>query len=159
MICSKFANEQGWTYFKDCILARHYSCRHLKNKICQTSRPLSPSRLPLRAHFHQKRDVWVRGRRRSVMNYKTYVFLALPGTAESSKRDLTAESSKRELTPKSKEAPQPRKKQISLLKTPSKEEGKMSLPAYYNLIVWLSLSVVIQAHRKGIVSVCNPLKL
>ena len=23
--------------------------------------PLSPSRLPLRAHFHQKRDVWVRG--------------------------------------------------------------------------------------------------
>ena len=25
--------------------------------------PLSPSRLPLRAHFHQKRDVWVRGRR------------------------------------------------------------------------------------------------
>ncbi|CAH3181018.1 unnamed protein product [Porites lobata] len=48
---------------------------------------------------------------------------ALPGTAESSKRDLTAESSKRELTPKSKEAPQPRKKQISLLKTPSKEEA------------------------------------
>ena len=28
----------------------------------QQSRPLSPSRLPLRAHFHQKRDVWVRGR-------------------------------------------------------------------------------------------------
>ena len=27
-----------------------------------TSRPLSPSRLPLRAHLHQKRDVWVRGR-------------------------------------------------------------------------------------------------
>ena len=27
-----------------------------------TSRPLSPSRLPLRPHFHQKRDVWVRGR-------------------------------------------------------------------------------------------------
>ena len=26
------------------------------------SRPLSPSRLPLRTHFHQKRDVWVRGR-------------------------------------------------------------------------------------------------
>ena len=26
------------------------------------SRPLSPSRLPLRAHFHQNRDVWVRGR-------------------------------------------------------------------------------------------------
>lgn len=25
--------------------------------------------------------------------------------------------------------------QISLLKTPSKEEGKMSLPAYYSLIV------------------------
>ena len=22
---------------------------------------MSPSRLPLRAHFHQKRDVWVRG--------------------------------------------------------------------------------------------------
>ena len=26
------------------------------------SRPLSPSRLPLCTHFHQKRDVWVRGR-------------------------------------------------------------------------------------------------
>ena len=26
------------------------------------SHPLSPSRLPLRAQFHQKRDVWVRGR-------------------------------------------------------------------------------------------------
>ena len=24
------------------------------------SRPLSPSRLPLRAHFHRERDVWVR---------------------------------------------------------------------------------------------------
>ena len=28
------------------------------------SRPLSPSRLPLRVHFHRKRDVWVRGRGR-----------------------------------------------------------------------------------------------
>ena len=27
-----------------------------------TSRPFSPSRLPLRAHFHRKRDVWVPGR-------------------------------------------------------------------------------------------------
>ena len=26
-----------------------------------TSRPLSPSRLPLRAHFHRERDVWVPG--------------------------------------------------------------------------------------------------
>ena len=26
------------------------------------SRLLSPSRLPLRAHFHWERDVWVRGR-------------------------------------------------------------------------------------------------
>ena len=67
MICSKFANEQGWTYFKNCILVRHYSCRHLENKICQTSRPLSPSRLPLRAHFHQKRDLWVRGRKQLVL--------------------------------------------------------------------------------------------
>ena len=25
------------------------------------SRPLSPSRLPLRAHFHRQRDFWVRG--------------------------------------------------------------------------------------------------
>ena len=25
------------------------------------SRPLSPSRLPLRAHFHRERNVWVRG--------------------------------------------------------------------------------------------------
>ena len=31
-----------------------------------TSRPLSPSRLPLRAHFHRKRDVWVRGRIKSI---------------------------------------------------------------------------------------------
>ena len=30
------------------------------------ARPLSPSRLPLRAHFHQKRDVWVRGREKSL---------------------------------------------------------------------------------------------
>ena len=66
MICSKFANEQDWTYFKNCILVRHYSCRHLENKICQTSRPLSPSRLPLRAHFHRERDVWVRGSRSSM---------------------------------------------------------------------------------------------
>ena len=28
--------------------------------------PLSPSRLPLRAQFHQKRDVWVRGRAKSI---------------------------------------------------------------------------------------------
>ena len=34
-----------------------------------TSRPLSPSRLPLRAHFHQKRDVWVRGRQRIVLKH------------------------------------------------------------------------------------------
>ena len=26
-----------------------------------TSRPLSPSRLPLRVHFHRERDIWVRG--------------------------------------------------------------------------------------------------
>ena len=26
-----------------------------------TSRPLSSSRLPLRAHFHEKTEVWVRG--------------------------------------------------------------------------------------------------
>ena len=31
------------------------------------ARPLSPSRLPLRAHFHQKRDVWVRGSGRSIL--------------------------------------------------------------------------------------------
>ena len=28
-----------------------------------TSPPLSPSRLPLRTHFHRERDVWVRGRK------------------------------------------------------------------------------------------------
>ena len=27
----------------------------------EACRPLSPSRLPLRAHFHQKRDVWLGG--------------------------------------------------------------------------------------------------
>ena len=35
--------------------------RQAKRRLA-TSRLLSPSRLPLRAHFHQKRDVWVRGR-------------------------------------------------------------------------------------------------
>ena len=30
-------NKQGWTYFKNCIFVRHYSCRHRENKICQTS--------------------------------------------------------------------------------------------------------------------------
>ena len=29
----------------------------------QGGSPLSPSRLPLRSHFHRKRDVWVRGSR------------------------------------------------------------------------------------------------
>ena len=29
--------------------------------LAKKSRQLSPSRLPLREHFHQKRDVWVRG--------------------------------------------------------------------------------------------------
>ena len=33
-------------------------------------RPLSPSRLPLRAHFHQKRDVWVRGRTNQTFKLK-----------------------------------------------------------------------------------------
>ena len=55
-------NKHGWTYFKNCIFVRHYSCRHRENKICQTSLPFSPSRLPLRAHFHRERDVWVPGR-------------------------------------------------------------------------------------------------
>ena len=53
----------------------------------QTAGPLSPSRLPLRAHFHQKRDVWVRGRVFSIFekystlysvdipNYKTKMFV------------------------------------------------------------------------------------
>ena len=36
-----------------------------------TSRPLSPSRLPLRAHFHQKRDVWVRGRAQTLSSWKS----------------------------------------------------------------------------------------
>ena len=30
------------------------SCRHLESKICQTARPLSPSRLPLRAHRERR---------------------------------------------------------------------------------------------------------
>ena len=34
-----------------------------------TSRPLSPSRLPLRAHFHQKRDVWVRDRGKPLISH------------------------------------------------------------------------------------------
>ena len=36
-----------------------------------TSRQLSPSRLPLRAHFHQKRDVWVRGRFQRALDLRT----------------------------------------------------------------------------------------
>ena len=34
-----------------------------------TSRPLSPSRLPLRAHFHRKRDVWVRDRGKPLISH------------------------------------------------------------------------------------------
>ena len=59
MICSKFANEQGWTYFKNCILVRHYSCRHLENKICHsTARRLARCFLPafLCAHIFIKRE-------------------------------------------------------------------------------------------------------
>ena len=47
-------NEQDWTYFKNCILVRYYSWRHLESKICQTSRPLCPSRLPLCAHRERR---------------------------------------------------------------------------------------------------------
>ena len=35
----------------------------------------SPSRLPLRAHFHQKRDVWVRGRQSLISSSLAYAFL------------------------------------------------------------------------------------
>ena len=35
------------------------------------SRPLSPSRLPLRAHFHRERDVWVRGSCNNLICRKT----------------------------------------------------------------------------------------
>ena len=49
-------NEQGWTYFKNYIFVRHYSCRHLENEICQTSRPLAPSRLPLHARTFSSRE-------------------------------------------------------------------------------------------------------
>ena len=56
-------NEQGGTYFKNYIFVRHYSCRHFENEICQTSRPLAPSRLPLHARTfssrERERDVWV----------------------------------------------------------------------------------------------------
>ena len=59
MICSKFTNEQGWTYLKNCILVRHYSCRHLENKICHsTARRLARCFLPafLCAHIFIKRE-------------------------------------------------------------------------------------------------------
>ena len=39
--------------------------RQAKRRLA-TSRPLSPSRLPLRAHFRRERDVWVRGRARGM---------------------------------------------------------------------------------------------
>ena len=57
MICSKFANEQGWTYFKNCQLVRHYSCRHLENKIW-SARRLARRLLPafLCAHIFIKRE-------------------------------------------------------------------------------------------------------
>ena len=49
-------NEQGGTYFKNYIFVRHYSCRHFENEICQTSRPLAPSRLPLHARTFSSRE-------------------------------------------------------------------------------------------------------
>ena len=71
----------AWTSFRDSLLLRPFVFRmaeaSAKRVTCDepqgtmgrvltageaTSRLLSPSRLPLRAHFHQKRDVWVRGR-------------------------------------------------------------------------------------------------
>ena len=43
------------------------------------SRPLSPSRLPLRVHFHRKRDVWVRGSDNNVnCFFRTKFRLAIP---------------------------------------------------------------------------------
>ena len=49
--------------FGNCVIIRHWTFRHLENKICQTSRFLSPSLPPLRAHpFRSERDVWERGR-------------------------------------------------------------------------------------------------
>ena len=41
----------------------------------QQSRSLSPSRLPLRAHFHQKRDVWVRGSGGSMSPFQPLVYI------------------------------------------------------------------------------------
>ena len=43
----------------------------------QTSRPLSPSRLPLRAYFHRERDVWVRGSCSKEWN-RTYLICDAP---------------------------------------------------------------------------------
>ena len=43
----------------------------------QPSRPLSPSRLPLSAHFHQERDVWVRGSYTKEWN-RTYLICDAP---------------------------------------------------------------------------------
>ena len=45
------------------------------------SRPLSPSRLPLSAHFHQERDVWVRGSYTKEWN-RTYLICDAPLTFE-----------------------------------------------------------------------------
>ena len=59
MICSKFVKWTGVNLFKNYIFVRHYSSRHLENKIC---RRLARCLLPafLCAHV-LKRDVWVRG--------------------------------------------------------------------------------------------------
>ena len=43
----------------------------------QTSRPLSPSRLPLSTHFHRERDVWVRGSCTKEWN-RTYLICDAP---------------------------------------------------------------------------------
>ena len=51
----KIRKMNGVNLFKNCIFVRHYSSRHLENKISQTSRPLSPSRLPLRARLKERR--------------------------------------------------------------------------------------------------------
>ena len=65
--------------FENCVIIRHWTFRHLENKICQTSRILSPSLHPLRAHpFRSERDVWERGRGYSFTGKCLRLKLVLP---------------------------------------------------------------------------------
>ena len=71
--------NRSMLHFENCVIIRHWTFRHLENKICQTSRILSPSLPPLRAHpFRSERDVWERGRIEMILPiWSLWIFLTM----------------------------------------------------------------------------------